>query len=57
MCVVSAMGTEPGTSIKVTDLLIEIVDLAAKRNRSYVGKLQLLRDKHLRLAHELLDKK
>ena len=36
MCVVSAIGTEPNTKIKVTDLLINIVDLASRGDKNFI---------------------
>ena len=45
--VVSAMS-------KVTDALIELVDLAKARNATYVAKLDALRQRHLDTARELL---
>lgn len=45
--VVSAMG-------KVTDALIELTELAAKRDEAYVAKLDALEEKHLKTAAELI---
>lgn len=45
--VVSAMS-------KVTDALIELTELAAKRDENYVTKLNALEEKHLKTAAELM---
>ncbi|MDB5036580.1 MAG: bifunctional aspartate kinase/homoserine dehydrogenase [Bacteriovoracaceae bacterium] len=45
--VVSAMS-------KVTDSLIEVVELAKKRDKTYLGKLDLLKDRHLKTLKELV---
>ncbi|MBI3556921.1 MAG: bifunctional aspartate kinase/homoserine dehydrogenase I [Deltaproteobacteria bacterium] len=46
--IVSAMS-------KVTDALLELVDLARKRDESYLTKLEALRARHLQASADLLD--
>ncbi len=52
--VVSAMGSHPASPVKVTDLLLNMVDKAAKQDEAFLLDLAALQQKHLDAAKALL---
>mmetsp|Transcript_23921 Transcript_23921/g.74812 ORF Transcript_23921/g.74812 Transcript_23921/m.74812 type:complete len:938 (-) Transcript_23921:174-2987(-) len=52
--VVSAMGTPPTGGPKVTDILLTLVAKAAARDKSYLDELEVLYQKHMDCATEIV---
>ncbi|KAK9838066.1 hypothetical protein WJX74_011058 [Apatococcus lobatus] len=52
--VVSAMGSHPTSPLKVTDLLLKMVDRASRRDQSFLLDLAAIQDKHVETAKQLL---
>lgn len=52
--VVSAMGSQPSSPVKVTDLLLNMVAKAAKQDEAFLLDLAALQQKHLDAATALL---
>lgn len=54
LVVVSAMGSHPSSPIKVTDLLLNMVDKAARQDEAFLLDLAALQEKHVETAKILL---
>lgn len=52
--VVSAMGSHPSSPVKVTDLLINMVNKAARQDEAFLLDLAALQEKHIETAKALL---
>lgn len=52
--VVSAMGSHPSSPVKVTDLLINMVNKAARQDEGFLLDLAALQEKHVETAKALL---
>ena len=54
VAVVSAMGSHPTSPVKVTDLLINMVNKAARQDEAFLEDLAALEEKHVGTARQLL---
>lgn len=54
VAVVSAMGSHPTSPVKVTDLLINMVNKAARQDEAFLADLAALEEKHVGTARQLL---
>lgn len=52
--VVSAMGSHPSSPIKVTDLILNMISKAARKDDGFLTDLNALEEKHMTTANELL---
>ncbi|KAK9806380.1 hypothetical protein WJX72_012231 [[Myrmecia] bisecta] len=52
--VVSAMGSHPSSPLKVTDLLLNMVDKASRQDQAFLLDLAALQEKHVETAKQLL---
>ena len=52
--VVSAMGAHPSSPIKVTALLLNMVEKAARQDEAFLLDLAALQEKHVETAKQLL---
>lgn len=52
--VVSAMGSHPTSPVKVTDLILNMISKAAKKDDGFLMDLNALEEKHMSTANELL---
>ncbi len=52
--VVSAMGSSPGSPVKVTDLILNMINKAAKQDAAFLVDLAALQEKHVETAKQLL---
>lgn len=51
--VVSAMGSHPSSPIKVTDLILNMIDKAAKKDAAFLVDLAALQEKHIEAAKQM----
>ena len=56
VAVVSAMGSHPTSPTKVTDLLLNMISKASKKDKSFDEDLDALKEKHEKAATALLGK-
>lgn len=54
LAVVSALGSHPSSPVKVTDLILKMIDKAARQDDSFVADLSALKEKHIETAKILL---
>lgn len=54
MIVVSAMGSHPTSPVKVTDLILNMIDRAQKKDEAFLLDLAALQEKHISTAKHLL---
>ncbi|KAG2486268.1 hypothetical protein HYH03_015092 [Edaphochlamys debaryana] len=52
--VVSAMGSHPGSSVKVTDLILNMIKRASRQDAAFLVDLAALQEKHVETAKQLL---
>lgn len=52
--VVSAMGSHPTSPVKVTDLILNMISKAAKKDNGFLMDLNALEEKHMTTAQGLL---
>lgn len=52
--VVSAMGSSPESPVKVTDLILNMIDKAARQDAAFLVDLAALQEKHVETAKQLL---
>ncbi|CAD7695273.1 unnamed protein product [Ostreobium quekettii] len=54
LVVVSAMGSTPASPMKVTDIMLSMIDKAARQDVGFMTDLSVLQEKHVACAKELL---